>query len=287
MDVIEQMQESGLTGLTSPDLIIDGVIHRFRPDWEPKAAKKRAWYVLFTFRTDAGKELIVGSFGWFKGADTYSFNVSLKDDFKLTDEEKQRYAKEQAAKRELAQIEKQKEQFATAKRATAIFNKLPTQGHSKYLQRKKVNGFNCRFTRGSVVIPVYGVDFKLSGLQFINADGDKKFLTGTVKKGKFCILGQKIQKNFTGYIALVEGYATGCSVKMATGWNVFVAFDAGNLIHVAKAMRSLYQYAKIVVCGDDDYGNKDNNAGRKNAELAAQAVGGVAVFPVRKMEVSA
>ena len=58
MDIISQMSEVGLTGLTEQDLIIDGVLHRFRPDWEPKS-KKRAWYVLFTFRTDSGNDLIV------------------------------------------------------------------------------------------------------------------------------------------------------------------------------------------------------------------------------------
>ena len=65
MDVIEQMADVGLTGLTEPDLMRDGVLHRFRPDWEPKAKEKRAWYVLFPFDTDSGNQLIAGSFGWF------------------------------------------------------------------------------------------------------------------------------------------------------------------------------------------------------------------------------
>ncbi len=279
-DIVGQMADAGLTGSFTAHLVINGKIHRVRPDWEPKAKKKRAWYILFPFQTDSGNQLIVGSFGWFKGADSYTFNVSLKSDVVLTPAEKTRYAKEQEAKRKLAEQERLKEIEATAKRALAIWEKLPTQGHSPYLQRKKVAAFNIRFTRGSIVLPVYGFDDVLSGLQFIDPDGNKKFLTGTVKKGKFCILGDVIQSD--GYMGVCEGYADGASIRMATNWIIFVAFDAGNLIHVAKAVREKYRQAKIVILGDDDYGNPDN-PGRTKAEQAAKVVGGVAIFPAREI----
>lgn len=280
MDIIEQMAEVGLKGLSKEDLVIDGILHRFRPDWEPKKSKKRAWYILFDFTTDKGNKLISGSFGFFKGADSYAFNVSLKSESSFTPEEKARFAREQEEKRKLAQLERKKEFAATAKRAAEIWDKLPGEGKSKYLQRKKVAAFNIRFTRGSIVLPVYGFDRVLSGLQFIGPDGNKKFLTGTVKKGRFCILGDSINPH--GYIAVSEGYATGSSIRMATNWVVFIAFDAGNLIHVARAIREKYQQARIIICGDDDFGNPDN-PGRKKAEQAAEAVGGLAIFPFREV----
>ena len=279
-DVAGQMADNGLTGAFTANLLIDGKMHRERPDWEPKAKKKRAWYILFPFKTDSGNELIAGSFGWFKGAESNSFNVSLKSDVVLTPAEKTRFAKEQEEKQALAKEERLKEIEVTAKRAKNIWDKLPKQGRSPYLQRKKVAAFNVRFTRGSIVLPVYGFDRVLSGLQFIDPEGNKKFLTGTVKKGRFCILGDAIDKK--GYMAISEGYATGSSIRMATNWIVFVAFDAGNLIHVAKAVRHQYQQAKLVICGDDDYGNKAN-PGRIKAEAAAKAVGGVAIFPIREV----
>jgi len=279
-DVIGQMTAVGLTGLVFADLIINGIIQRFRPDWEPNVRKKRGWYIFFIFITDSGKELIAGSFGWFKGADTYSFNVSLKSDVVLTQAEKTRFAKEQEEKQKSAKVERQNEIKATEKRARDIWDKLPKQGRSPYLQRKKVAAFNTRFTRGSIVLPVYGFDRVLSGLQFIDPDGNKKFLTGTVKKGRFCILGDSI--NPIGYMAITEGYATGASICMATNWVVFIAFDAGNLIYVAKAVREKYRQAKIVIAGDDDFGNP-NNPGRVKAEQAAKAVNGVAVFPFREV----
>ncbi len=231
MDVIEQMAEVGLTGLTVDDLVIDGTIQRFRPDWEPKAKKKRAWYILFPFKTDSGNELIAGSFGWFKGADSFSFKVSLKLGVVLTQAENKRFSQEQEAKRKLAREEQEKEFERTKKKTLEIWNNLSKNGFSRYLQGKKAAAFNIRFTRGSIAIPVYGFDGVLSGLQFIDSNGNKKFLTGTRKKGRFCILGDSI--NPAGYMAISEGYATGASFRMATNWIVFVAFDAGNLIHVA------------------------------------------------------
>ncbi|OQK18013.1 hypothetical protein AU255_09195 [Methyloprofundus sedimenti] len=198
----------------------------------------------------------------------------------LSPAEKTRYAKEQEEKRKLADQERKKEIEATARRATEIWEKLPKHGHSKYLQRKKIAAFNIRFTRGSIVLPVYGFDRVLSGLQFIDPDGNKKFLTGTIKKGRFCILGNSLKPD--GFMAITEGYATGASVRMATHWPVYIAFDAGNLIYVAKAVREKYLRAKIVIAGDDDFGNPDN-PGRKKAIQAAKAVGALAIFPNREV----
>jgi len=63
---------------------------------------------------------------------------------------------------------------------------------------------------------------------------------------------------------------------------VAVGFDAGNLAKVAKALRKLHPHALIVVCGDDDRDTEARtgvNGGRVGAERAAQAVGGLAIYP--------
>ena len=171
--------------------------------------------------------------------------MSLKSGVTLSKAEKKRFAQEQEAKQKLAKQERLKEIEATAKRALDIWNKLPNQGSSIYLQRKKVAAFNIRFSRGSIVLPVQNFEGVLSGLQFIDPDGNKKFLTGTVKKGRFCPLGEV--NNPTQYIGIAEGYATAASVHMATGWLVLVAFDAGNLKPVAEVMRQIYPQAKIII----------------------------------------
>jgi putative DNA primase/helicase len=61
-----------------------------------------------------------------------------------------------------------------------------------------------------------------------------------------------------------------------------VAFDAGNLAHVAKALRQQYRAALLVLCGDDDAATEartGTNTGRVKAEAAARTVRGLAVFP--------
>lgn len=274
--VIEQMESQGLGGLTAGDLVIDGKLHRFKPEWEPKANKKRGWYVLFRFSTDSGTELVSGSFGWFKGADSFAFNVELKPGFALSPVERARLDQEQSEKHRLAEQEREIEANRTADRSLAIYNACSAGGHSPYLQRKKIAAISVRFSRGSIVLPVLDLDGRFYGLQFIDPDGNKKFLTGTRKKGHFCPLGEV--KDQHGYMGVTEGYATGVSCHMATQWPVFVAFDAGNLQPVAESVRGKYPAAKIVIFSDEDFGNPEN-PGRTKATLAAQAVGGIALFP--------
>ena len=188
-NVVCQMREAGLTGLSEADLIIDGKIHRFRPEWEHQRGKKRGYYVLFLFQTDHGQQHVTGAFGWFKGADLYSFNVALSVDRELTSAELARLKNEQYQNRKLAEQEREQEALSAAKRAAEIWSKLPKRGHSPYLQRKKVAAFGVRYSRGSIVLPVQDIAGVLCGLQFIDADGNKKFLTGTIKKGRFFCTG--------------------------------------------------------------------------------------------------
>jgi putative DNA primase/helicase len=65
---------------------------------------------------------------------------------------------------------------------------------------------------------------------------------------------------------------------MATGWPMVMAVDSGNLLPVARAVRSQCPDARLVICGDDDPSVK-GNPGRAKAEAAALEVGGVVVFP--------
>lgn len=280
--VISQMKSAKLSGLMPDDLVIDGQLHRFRPDWEPKPSKKRAWYVLFNFRTDAGAELISGAFGWFKGADNYAYNVELTG-YHPSPSEKNRLDEARAETRRTSEQARQAEAKAAADRALKIWNACSVYGFSAYLQRKKITALGCRFSRGSIVLPVRSFDGHLHGLQFIDSEGGKIFMTGTVKKGHFCPLSSVDDPN--GYVGIAEGYATGCTAHMATGWPVFVAFDAGNLEPVAKAIRQWYPQAKIVIFADDDYQNPEN-PGRTKAVTAALSVSGVVLLPPKINEVA-
>lgn len=275
-NVIEQMTSEGLTGLQAVDLVANGKIQRFRPDWEPVKSKKRAWYVLFSFRLSNGDLIYSGGFGWFVGAESHEFNIDVKASVSLSRDDRVRFDQDQFEKRRLAELESQSKAEQDAAKALRIWNGCSVQGHSQYAQRKRVACVDVRFSRGSLVIPVQDFDGNLHGLQFIAPDGAKKFLTGTRKKGHFCLLG--FIDDPLGFVGVAEGWATGVSCYMATQWPIFVAFDAGNLQPVALAIRARYCSIKIVIFADDDISNPDN-PGRRYAASAARVVGGVVLFP--------
>ena len=86
-------------------------------------------------------------------------------------------------------------------------------------------------------------------------------------------------------IVIAEGYATAGSISDAIGHATVAAFDSGNLMAVATALKDKYPDKAVIIAGDDDIHLLNHpkvraNPGREKAEKAAQAVGGKAVFPV-------
>ena len=77
---------------------------------------------------------------------------------------------------------------------------------------------------------------------------------------------------------IVEGFATGASIHAATGEAVAVAFNAGNLIPVAQALREKFPDLKLVLCADDDH-RTPGNPGLTKATEAAIAVNGWLAMP--------
>ena len=81
---------------------------------------------------------------------------------------------------------------------------------------------------------------------------------------------------------IAEGYATAATVHELTGAPVVVAFNAGNLLPVARTYRALHPERPIHIAGDDDHRRAAEgkpNVGREKAEQAAAAIGGQALFP--------
>ena len=109
---------------------------------------------------------------------------------------------------------------------------------------------------------------------------NKRFLKGGRKKGCYHPIGNK----GAGDLGICEGFATGASIHEATGDDIIVAFDAGNLLSVARAMRERYPGRKIILWADDDYRRVDRNGQPENigilkATEAAQAVNGYLAVP--------
>ena len=81
-------------------------------------------------------------------------------------------------------------------------------------------------------MPLMDPKGQITSLQFIDADCTKRFLKGGKKQGSFFETTGKGDA-----IYLVEGYATGATVHLASGGTVIVACDAGNLLPVSKVIR--------------------------------------------------
>lgn len=192
------------------------------------------------------------------------------------------------AKREREQAEQRERHTAQQKAATEaarLWGQASETGHSPYLERKGVQAHGVRFgADGWLIVPMRDAAGALLNVQRIAptkpSDGpDKLFLKGGRKQGLMHWCGDPAG---AAVLLLAEGYATAASLHEAAGYPVAVAFDAGNLAHVVRAVRGTYPQARVIVCGDDDRATEaktGKNPGRNKATEAAKLVRGVAVFP--------
>jgi Toprim domain/Origin of replication binding protein len=111
---------------------------------------------------------------------------------------------------------------------------------------------------------------KIYDRPFIDSNGTSRnkdfvFLPDS-KNGSFAIIGQPTGST----VYLAEGLATALSIYISTGIPTAVCLDAGNLIHVANALKSTFKH--LIICADNDI-NPTGNVGIESAIRAARAVG--------------
>lgn len=197
--------------------------------------------------------------------------------------ERDRIHQQQQAKAEREHKQAEQQRRKAASRAAAILHDCE-QGKAPYLERK---GFGAHlgvvnrtlireggenFPAGSLVIPLTNEAGEPVNVQLIGHDGSKRYLAGGQKAGAFHLIeGGEL-------VAVVEGYATGLSVHLASGAMVYCAMDAGNLLAIAQIARRQHPDARILLCGDNDEGTK-GNPGKTKAEQAAATVGGLVALP--------
>jgi hypothetical protein len=152
-----------------------------------------------------------------------------------------------------------------------------------YIRRKKLDDPNLiRCTDdGRLVFPVIHQDGEYTGLQFIDSNGEKRYQKGTQKKGS-CY----IYPGNTDTIYICEGVGDGSTIWQATGTRqvtgrsqVFVSFDAANMLQVAMWVKKKYRTSKIVIACDNDIGSTVN-VGLKWGMEAADAIDAEITIPV-------
>lgn len=249
------------------DIIADGELHRVYSEGDSPGSKD-AWYVLH-----GDTEVPYGFFGHWREGETHTW--TLKDPKTLTEDEK----KDLEQKREAHRLKREAELEIARKRCRRIAAKLWEQSkpctEHPYLTRKGIQAHGIRaFTSGMLVIPLRSHEHQITGLQFIDAEGQKRFLPGTEKSGAFFMISGTPNNK----VAICEGFATGASIHEATGLTVAIAFDAGNLEKVSSALRKSLPEAEIIICADNDH-SKSTNTGLIKGNNAASLVGARLTYP--------
>ena len=301
-----------LAGLLVNSLEIDGRTHRVRVEG---SKERKGWYLLHDWRASNGNAYIVGSFGIWQGTNNNATKIELSNDVVMTDADTSAMRARLAEDRKRATAQREHEASRAASRAASVWakaDKSPPQGQQNdYLQRKGVQSYGLRYTpSGCLVIPMMDARGDTKGIQFILPSGhprvkkthrDKEYWPeGLKKQGRWFQIGSA----YAGGIMLIaEGYATAATLHAATGLPVAVAFDAGNLMPVAQAIKKTRRVERILICADDDYlqrcpackkstpvaepkcqhcgaDHANTNPGTAAAAAAALAVGGSWLAPV-------
>jgi putative DNA primase/helicase len=232
--------------------------------------EKRGWYHLHELPLDDGRRLIVGSFGVWRGNDNGAQKIQIKRSETLSEEQRAAIKLRIANDRKASDAARQREIDRAAARAQAMWQRLDTSGECEYLQRKGVAPHGVRFSpTGAMVLPLLDVHGRVYGLQAIYPRGhakakrlgrDKDFWpAGLAKQGHFFMIGSPAG---AAVCMLAEGYATAASAHEAVGLPVAVGFDAGNLVHVAAALRQRWPRLRVLVLADDDYLGKCRACGK-------------------------
>lgn len=251
-------------GLSPPEEIeADGRLHRFSTNG--KAKDDSGWY---TLHLDG---LPAGAFGCWRSGVQSTWCVMA--DHTMTAPEREAHQQRVKAMQAEREAEQAQRQHKASEAAALIWKQATPATEHEYLIRKGVNPHGIKCDGHHLLIPMRDTLGKLHSLQTIAPDGCKRFQPGGRVKGCYHAIGMP-----DGVLMVCEGYATGATLHEVTGYAVAVAFNAGNLLAVAEALRLKYPGLKIVFAADDDTGTS-GNLGLTKASEAARAVGGFVAKP--------
>jgi putative DNA primase/helicase len=225
------------------------------------------------------------AFGWFFS----DKDPQGRHDWHSKSTERQTPEERKAAKKRIAEARRRAEekrnryQARLADRLTKLVRALPKAEAHPYLTAKGVaaHGLLLRAKGNELIVPMRGEGGRVWSVQKITPSGGKFFIAGgRVKAGYFPIATGADSKET---LVICEGFATGASIREATGLPVVVAFNAGNLLPVAEALRVKYPDARFIFAADNDQWTNQNgtphNPGLEKARAAAKATDGQVIYP--------
>ncbi len=263
-DFMQALNQAGL--FTKGEIIADGKLHGFHVEGD-KRGSQNGWYILFL---DGG--FAFGCFGSWKTGDTVKW--CAKPDRELTQVQRKQNRIRMIEAQKARKIEEEKRRKSAQEKAQLIWKSVPQAPDTHpYLVKKGVKNHGLGLYKGLLVVPMRDSIGNLHSLQFIDCDGNKRFLSGGLKKGCYFAIGSPADS-----LCIAEGYATAATLYQATNLPVAVAFDAGNLMPVAQSLRTKFPYIKIIICADND-ANTPCNPGLTKAREAAASVDAFLAVP--------
>lgn len=129
-------------------------------------------------------------------------------------------------------------------------------------------------TDNLLVVPVQNAEGETTSIQFIDENGNKRFLLGGAQKGCYwsTLLHTKEGKT-SPVIGICEGVATALSLYHQKQIPVIASFSANNLQSVAVKIRELYPNRQIIIFADRD----PSGVGVNRAQETARALGACAL----------
>lgn len=260
-DFLDALSSAGIP--PTAKLVLDGNLKRYNI-YGDKKGRRNGWYRFVRARDD----FAWGVFGCNKRGISEKWASKDRKEFTAYDNK--------VIKKRKLEIEKQFEadQAKAALKANQLWDRLENAGEHSYALKKGIRLSGVRKMHNALVIPLYADNYIVS-LQFISPEGEKRYLTNGQKRGAYYWVGPEGKPEDPIYIA--EGYATACSIYEAIDKQVVVAFDSGNLLPVAEAMRSSMPEKKIIIAADNDQWTI-GNPGMSKAQEAADKIGAKVIW---------
>lgn len=295
--------------------IMDGQKHRCRVDTDKNGVSHNSGSGMYVAGLD------VHPWGYAMNNKTGEETKWKAKGYNLSPEEKAKYQAQAAQKQQALKEAKTKEQDRVAKAITRLVAVCPpANGDEKYITTKQLTvatplkvpsanalngdpdiliGENWKaskalreanpdkliFTTGELLVPAIDEKGDIRTAQTIQANGTKMFPRGGQKTGTFHIVGGELETlKRVSTLIISEGLATADTASEASKQPVISAFDAGNVIEVAKELHQKFPDKPILFCGDDDahlsLTEIKGNVGRNKAAQAAELTKGKALFPI-------
>ncbi len=229
------------------------------------------------------------AFNWVTGQ-SQNFFVNRMDGGSISEQDRSKIeAEQQRRKAELA-IKKNK----AAKKAHSLYvSAKPAPPDHPYLKSKRIPAYLTRQANWTksvyiddkwqkitienvLLVPLYNEAGIIRNVQAIFPEKNealgrnKDFLAGAELSGLFSWVGDK-----TETVCIAEGVATAFTVHEDTGFRVYIAFTANNLLAVGQAIRKHLPHARIIFTGDND----KSGVGLEKATEAAEAINGLVCMP--------